>query len=86
MVCFNTDMEIKRYIPEITAVGIAELGPVALAAKQAIEGNPLTVKELANYFGFATFYVGIPAAIVISTARTAYAWYRNRIFGNNRHG
>ena len=79
-------MEIKRYIPEITAVGIAELGAGALAAKQVIEGNTLTAQELANYFGFATFYVGIPAAIVISAARTAYALYRDRIFDNKRHG
>ena len=76
-------MEIKRYIPEITAVGIAELGAGALATKQAIEGNPVTAKELMTYFAFATFYVGIPAAVVINTAKLAYAWYKDRIFGNN---
>jgi len=84
LVDFDTDMEIKRYIPEITAVGIAELGAGAVAAKQVIEGNTLTAEELAAYFGIATFYVGIPAAIVISAARTAHVWYRDRIFGSTR--
>lgn len=73
-------MEIKRYIPEITAIGIAELGAGAIATKQAIEGNPVTAKELMAYFAFATFYVGIPAAIVVSAAKLAYIWYKDRVF------
>ena len=69
-------MEIKRYIPEITAVGIAEAAAGALAVKRAVEGEPLNPKELATYFGFATFYAGIPAAIIITTAKDAYAYYK----------
>lgn len=73
-------IEIKNYIPEITAVGITELGAGALATKQAIEGNPVTAKELMTYFAFATFYVGIPAALVINAAKLAYIWYKDRVF------
>lgn len=69
-------MEIKRYIPEITAVGIVELGAGALATKRALEGNPMNVKELVAYFGFVTFYSGIPAAIVIHAVREALSLYK----------
>ncbi len=82
MASLGTNMEIKKYIPEITAVGIAELGAGAVAAKQAIEGNTLTAEELAAYFGIATFYVGIPAALVITAGKTAYYWYKDKFFGN----
>lgn len=75
-------MEIKRYIPEITAVGLTELGAGAIAVKQAVEGNPASAKELVTFFAFATFYVGIPLAITVRAAKLAYDWYKDKIFGN----
>lgn len=79
-----TKMEIKKYIPEITAVGIAELGAGALATKQAIEGNPVTAKELMTYFAFATFYVGIPVALVVNAVKLAYTLHKDIIFRKNQ--
>ena len=77
-------MEIKRHIPEITAVGLAELGVGVVATKQAIEGNPMTAKELAGLAAFATFYLGVPSAVFIQAARDAYKWYKNPPENRNR--
>ena len=58
-------MEIKRYIPEVTAVGLAETAATVAAVKSAVDGNPQNVRELIVLYGFATFYAGIPAAALL---------------------
>jgi hypothetical protein len=78
-------MEIRKHIPEITAIGLAELGAGAIATKQAIEGNPMAIKELVTFFAFATLYVGIPAVIIVNAARYAYDWYKDEIFRNKEN-
>ena len=65
-------MEIKRYIPEITAIGLAETVATVAATKSALEGNPQNIKELMALYSFATFYVGIPVALVINVVRNLY--------------
>ena len=69
-------MEIKRYIPEVTAIGLAETAATVVATKSALEGNPQNIKELAALYGFATFYVGIPIALVITVAKNLYHHYK----------
>lgn len=77
MASLYTNMEIKRHIPEITAIGLAELGAGVVATKQAIDGNPMSAKELTALISFATFYAGVPAATAIRVAKDAYSWYKN---------
>ncbi len=69
-------MEIKRYIPEVAAVGISEAVATIAAVKSAVDGNPQNINELFALYGFATFYVGVPAALFINVARNLYLYYK----------
>lgn len=75
---FDTKMEIKRYIPEITAVGLAEAGAAALAAKQALEGKQVTSSELAAYISLG-YQVGMPIAIVINAVKAVYSLQKEKL-------
>jgi hypothetical protein len=62
-------MELKRFIPEITTIGLAEAAATAFVAKSAIEGNPMSIKETMSQFAFVSFFGGMQTAVIVYALR-----------------
>lgn len=59
----NSSEALRKY-PGAAIVVASEVVATGIAAKSAIEGNPMPVNDLLVLYGFMTFYVGVPAGIV----------------------
>lgn len=56
--------EMLRKYPGAAVVAATEVVATGIAAKSALEGNPMPVRNLLELYGLMTFYVGMSAAVV----------------------
>ena len=66
------ERDIKGYVPEIVALAVAEIPVVTKLVSSIVENTPLTPETFIPMVGFYTFYIGVPAAIVVRACRMVF--------------
>lgn len=64
---------VKGFTPEIVTLAVAEIPVVTKLVSSIAENTPLNPQTLIPLVVFYTFYVGIPAAIVVRACRIAFS-------------
>jgi len=72
------ERDIRGFAPEIVTLAVAEIPVVTRLVSSIVENTPLTSEILIPLVGFYTFYVGIPAAIVVRACRMVFNKARSK--------
>ena len=66
------ERDIKGFTPEIVTLAVAEIPVVTKLVSSIVENTPLTPETFLPFVGFCTFYVGIPAALIVRACRIVF--------------
>ena len=72
------ERDIREFAPEIVTLAVAEIPVVTKLVSSIVENTPLSPETFIPLVGFYTFYVGIPAAIVVRVCRMVFNKARSK--------